>query len=267
MIGGAAGGRRGSGTGTNRHRPARCSAVASLACVLVLGAAASVGAQAPGSAPVPMCRPPLEQSAPAAVGRWSATRMEQVSEGPGTVTVAPSGRRPQPVIPDAGPGLRAQAEPGAPVPLLSELEERRLPAARPNGGLRAGEVLVPVNKSQVLRVDRGFDEVSVGNPEAADVVPLTQRSIYVFGKQLGSTSLTLIGTDGEVIAVVDLVVTFDLKGLKGRLHELVPAADVEVRPAGDAIVLSGNVPSAGQLASVLAVRNASRRRRSPTCSR
>ena len=56
---------------------------------------------------------------------------------------------------------------------------------------RAGELLVPLNKSQVIEVDRAFAEVSVGNPEIADVVPLTRRTLYVFGKQLGTTSLTI----------------------------------------------------------------------------
>jgi pilus assembly protein CpaC len=77
--------------------------------------------------------------------------------------------------------------------------------------------------------------------------------VYVFGKQLGTTSLTAIDVEGGVIAVVDLVVTFDIEGLKGRLFELMPDARVEIRPASDALLLSGEVPSAERLAQVLAV--------------
>ncbi|MDH3661116.1 MAG: type II and III secretion system protein family protein [Alphaproteobacteria bacterium] len=117
----------------------------------------------------------------------------------------------------------------------------------------AGEVVVPINKSQIIEVDQNVAEVSIGNSEIADVVPLTQRRIYVFGKQLGVTSLTLTGRGGKVIAVVDLAVSFDIDGLKTQLFELVPDQTIEIRPANDGIVLSGQVKSAGQLAHVLAM--------------
>ena len=66
---------------------------------------------------------------------------------------------------------------------------------------RAGELLVPLNKSQVLEVDRSFAEVSVGNPEIADVTHLTRNTLYVFGKQLGTTSHTITDSNGRLIAV------------------------------------------------------------------
>jgi pilus assembly protein CpaC len=120
-------------------------------------------------------------------------------------------------------------------------------------GPHAGEFIVPLNKSQLLRIDRPFAEVTVGNPEIADVVPLTTQLVYVLGKQLGATNLMLMGQGGRVIAVVDLVVSFDVAGLKSKLFELLPGEAIEVRPAGDAIVLSGQVSSAGQLARALAL--------------
>ena len=55
--------------------------------------------------------------------------------------------------------------------------------------VRAGELQVPVNKSQVLRVDRSYGKALIGNPDIADVLPLTDRSIYVLGKKVGTTSL------------------------------------------------------------------------------
>ncbi len=89
--------------------------------------------------------------------------------------------------------------------------ETERPATRlVKSGLRAGEVLVPINMSQVIEFSGTFGEVSIGNPDIADVVPLTTSSIYVFGKQFGTTSLTVTGTRGEVMAVVDLVVSFNL---------------------------------------------------------
>ena len=42
-----------------------------------------------------------------------------------------------------------------------------------------------VNKSQVLRSDRPFAKALIGNPEIADVLPLTDQSLYVLGKKIG----------------------------------------------------------------------------------
>jgi pilus assembly protein CpaC len=152
---------------------------------------------------------------------------------------------------------RAQDQAGGPRSLIPS------PAAADTGTVRspvrlrdqarAGELLVPLNKSQVIEVDRSFAEVSVGNPEIADVVPLTRQSLYVFGKQLGTTSLTITDNGGDVIAVVDLVVSYDIEGLRAKLFELLPGQTVEVRPASDGLILSGRLSNASSMQRALAV--------------
>jgi pilus assembly protein CpaC len=152
---------------------------------------------------------------------------------------------------------RAQDQAGGPRSLIPSR------AAADAGGVRSpvrlhdrarvGELLVPLNKSQVIEVDRSFAEVSVGNPEIADVVPLTRRSLYVFGKQLGTTSLTITDSAGDLIAVVDLVVSYDTEGLRAQIFELLPGEMVEVRPASDGLILSGRISSASVMQRALAV--------------
>ena len=44
-------------------------------------------------------------------------------------------------------------------------------------GVHAGEVAVPVNKSQVIRSDRPYSKALIGNPDVADVLPLTDQSL------------------------------------------------------------------------------------------
>ena len=58
-------------------------------------------------------------------------------------------------------------------------------------GVNAGELDVPVNKSQVVRADRPYAKALIGNPDIADIVPITDTSVYVLGKKTGTTSLTL----------------------------------------------------------------------------
>ena len=88
--------------------------------------------------------------------------------------------------------------------------------------IHAGEFAVPINKSQVLRVDQPFTELLIGNPEIADVVALTNQSVYVLGKQLGTTNLTIYGPRRQLLAVLDLVVSYDVDSLKAKLHEVMP---------------------------------------------
>ena len=111
-------------------------------------------------------------------------------------------------------------------------------------GIHAGELAVPVNKSQVLRADRAYSKALVGNPEIADVLPLTNQSLYVLGKKAGTTSLTLYDRSNMLIAVMDVVVGPDVTTLKRQLSELMPGDEVGARMSNDSVVLEGVVSSA-----------------------
>jgi pilus assembly protein CpaC len=150
----------------------------------------------------------------------------------------------------------AQDQAGGPRPLVgapAAADAARVRAPVRLHEARAGELLVPLNKSQVIEVDRPFAEISVGNPEIADVTALTQQALYVFGKQLGTTSLTITDSRGDVIAIVDLVVSYDIEGLRAKLFELLPGQRVEVRPASDGLILSGRISNASSLQRALAI--------------
>ncbi len=134
----------------------------------------------------------------------------------------------------------------------SDVNAERL-IERVDGELHAGELIVPVHQSTVLKLDVPFAELLVGNPEIADVLALTDKTIYVLGKTLGTTSLTIYGRDKKLIAIADLVVSHDIAGLKRRFHDLMPKEHIEVRPANGSIILSGPVSSSGSLARALAV--------------
>ncbi len=124
------------------------------------------------------------------------------------------------------------------------------PAAAQSSGIsvadevHAGEVAVPVNKSQVIRSDRPYAKALIGNPDIADILPLTNQSLYVLGKKMGTTSLTLYDRSNILLAVVDVVVGPDVTSLKRQLSELMPTDDVGARISNDSIVLEGIVANA-----------------------
>ena len=116
-----------------------------------------------------------------------------------------------------------------------------------------GEFTVPLNKSRVLRVSRPFAELRVGNPDVADVLPLTTQNLYILGKSPGSTSLSILAPDRNPIAVIDIMVSYDTEGIKRRLFELMPSEQIEVRGSADSVILSGTVTGANHAANALAV--------------
>src|SRR3954453_1856206 len=111
-------------------------------------------------------------------------------------------------------------------------------------GVQAGELDVPVNKSQVLRADRPYSKALIGNPDIADIVPISDTSVYVLGKKAGTTSLTLYDRSNGLIAVVDIVVGPDVMTLKRQLAELMPGTEIAAHMSNDSVILEGIVPSA-----------------------
>ena len=110
-------------------------------------------------------------------------------------------------------------------------------------GVHAGELAVPLNKSQVIRSDRPYARALIGNPEIADVLPLTDQSLYVLGKRAGTTSLTLYDRSNSLIAVMDVVVGPDVISLRRQLSDSMPEG-IGARMSNGSIVLEGIVPDA-----------------------
>jgi pilus assembly protein CpaC len=119
--------------------------------------------------------------------------------------------------------------------------------------IHAGEFVVPINKSQVLKVDQPFTELLIGNSEIADVVALTNQSVYVLGKQLGTTNLTIYGAQRRLLAVLDLVVSYDVESLKAKLHDVLPGEAIEVRSVNGGILLSGKVSNETSLSEAVTI--------------
>jgi len=110
-------------------------------------------------------------------------------------------------------------------------------------GQTSAALSVPMNRAVVVESDLLFAEISVANPEIADIATLSERSIYVLGRMPGRTTMTLLGPDGTLIANIEVQVVPDVAELRERLREILRNEPIEVRTANDGIVLSGTVSS------------------------
>ncbi len=108
-------------------------------------------------------------------------------------------------------------------------------------GLASDNLTVLINHAVVVESAQPFIEVSVANPAIADVSPLSDRTIYIFGKERGGTTLTLLGENGTLITNVSVMVIPDLAEMKTRLKQMLPNEPIDVRLSGGGVVLSGVV--------------------------
>lgn len=113
------------------------------------------------------------------------------------------------------------------------------------------QLKVAINRAVVVESDVVFAELSIANPQIADISSLSDRSIYVLGKQPGTTTLTLLDAEGRLISNVDVVVSADISEFKERIRQILPNEKIEIRTANDGIVMSGVVSSSQKLQRAL----------------
>jgi pilus assembly protein CpaC len=119
-------------------------------------------------------------------------------------------------------------------------------------GPSSASIVIGVGKSKLVELPGAYSDVMIGDPKIADVLPLNQRSVYVVGKGMGSTSLTVYGTGKRVIYSSDVLVSADLESFKARLHEILPReTNVSVSTANQSILLSGTASSPSVMQQIL----------------
>lgn len=109
---------------------------------------------------------------------------------------------------------------------------------------RVARLKVVMGRSETFRFTVPFGEIVVGDPETADINALSDRTLYVLGRKLGSTNVTLFDDKKELLAVIDVEVTHDLAGLRETLKQAIPGARLKVRSVNGRVLLEGEVPSA-----------------------
>jgi pilus assembly protein CpaC len=118
------------------------------------------------------------------------------------------------------------------------------------------KIHLAVGKSSIIESPVRVKRVSLVNKEIADAIVLTPKQIYLTGRSIGITSLTL-WVNGKVHTVFDVEVSADVSRLKERIYEILPEEkDIRVAAAHDSITLSGVVSNAANLSQVLALAEA-----------
>jgi pilus assembly protein CpaC len=115
------------------------------------------------------------------------------------------------------------------------------------GAARTAMVVVAVGKSQDVRTDSGFVDVMVGDPEVADVNPLTDHTLSILGKKIGTTRVSVYGEGKKLVGIFDVEVSYDVSRLTNELARIFPGSHLRATSVNGRIMLSGEVADAATL--------------------
>jgi pilus assembly protein CpaC len=120
--------------------------------------------------------------------------------------------------------------------------------------LKDGVLQVQANRSTVLKTRVPYKNVSIAQPDVADVNLVGPRDMLLTAKKPGTTQLVIWDDDGRS-QVVEVIVGTDLQALQDQVKGMFPGSRIEVTSLNGTIALRGRVPSlqvaeqAGQVAA------------------
>ena len=131
--------------------------------------------------------------------------------------------------------------------------------------------LVKVEKghSRLVKLPAVPKRVSIADNNVADVLVIAPDQIYINGRSVGKTNITVWGNKNTVMANYHVQVGRNLTLLKKMLHKLMPNERVEVHEMEGVVVLSGRVSTkeaklqAESLASIFSSSNAVKAPKAP----
>jgi pilus assembly protein CpaC len=114
-------------------------------------------------------------------------------------------------------------------------------------------VTVIVNKSRTFKVERPFATIVAGAPDIADVKALGDRTIYVLGKQTGTTNVVLFDDAARQMGVLDVEVTIDTGNLQQKIQDSTGTRGIRVSSSQGQVVLTGTAVDATSAARAMEV--------------
>lgn len=120
----------------------------------------------------------------------------------------------------------------------------------------AAKLDVTLGKSTLLKLPNAIKRISVGSPSVADVMMINPQEVYVLGKIVGMTNITLWTKDGKS-TVIDVNVLMDVIALRQQVQAIMPdEKDIQITAAGDSLIVSGMVSNTLKADRVVALAEA-----------
>jgi pilus assembly protein CpaC len=115
-----------------------------------------------------------------------------------------------------------------------------------SGARRTVSVTIAVGKTEDVHVDAPFSDITVGDPEVADVAPLTDQTLSILAKKIGTTRVTVYADGKRQLGIFDIEVSYDVSRLATEIRSAV-GPGIRVSSVNGRIMLSGSAPDAATL--------------------
>ncbi len=114
------------------------------------------------------------------------------------------------------------------------------------GPVHTATIRVTVGKTEDVRTDQNFSDITVGDPDIADVSPLTDHSLSILGKKIGTTRVTVYDPDHKPVGIFDIEVSYDISRLAAEISRFT-GGGIQVSSINGRIMLCGTSPDAATL--------------------
>ena len=102
-------------------------------------------------------------------------------------------------------------------------------------------ITVAKDKSTAFRLSGSAGQIVVAQPDIAEIVANTDRSLYIRGKTLGATNILVYDTSKRLVEVIDVKVGHDLSGIQADMTAALPGEPIKVSNLAGGLMLSGQV--------------------------
>ncbi|TPK99052.1 MULTISPECIES: type II and III secretion system protein family protein [unclassified Mesorhizobium] len=114
-------------------------------------------------------------------------------------------------------------------------------------------VFVPVSQSATIQVNATLGDIVVGDEKIADAQPMTDKTLYIIGKSVGTTTVNLFSEDKRSLGAIQIEVGQDVSDMAVAIRQVAPKARIEIGSINGKVRLSGHVKDAATLASIVEV--------------
>jgi pilus assembly protein CpaC len=100
-------------------------------------------------------------------------------------------------------------------------------------------IVVTLHKSHTLMLPQPFASAVVGSPELVDALPMSDRRLYIQGKKVGTTNVSVFDQSMRLMGVIDVEVALDTRYLQEKIRASTGSSGIRVGSSNGQIVLSG----------------------------
>ena len=114
-------------------------------------------------------------------------------------------------------------------------------------------IALPVSRSVTINLEQAVGELLIADSAIADAQPITDKTIYVIGKALGTTTISLFSPTKVPLGLLEIEVGVDVEDIGRAIRQVAPDANVTVGTVNGRVRLSGTVGDGETMEKVLQV--------------